>query len=201
VPLTVAAFIALAATCAPHVGAETLLAVAKTESALEPLAIHNNTRRESYNPLDKDHALQISRNLIRQGHSLDIGLLQVNTGNFQWLGLTLEQAFDPCSSIAAGAAVLTAFSQYNTGSPRAGFHNGYVGRVVKVAQALKDGQEATQTGGTLAKAVEAPRHDWDVFPDEAPDEQQSQASPTVGAVQPTATSDEVASDSHRASLK
>lgn len=179
-PLTAAAFIALAASCAPLVGAETLLAVAKTESALEPLAIHDNMRRQSYNPLDKDQALQISRSLIRQGHSLDLGLLQVNTGNFQWLGLTLEQAFDPCSSITAGAAVLTAFSQYNTGSPRAGFHNGYVGRVVKVAQAIKDGQETPTAhhAAPPAKAVETLPHDWDVFPDEAPQEQP----PPVGTV-------------------
>jgi hypothetical protein len=65
------------------------------------------------------------------------------------------------------------------------------------------------SGPSTAQAIRAPSpptaqvdarpHDWDVFPDEAPEEQQPPASPTANAVQQT--SDEVAADSHQASLE
>ena len=63
--------------------------------------------------------------------------MQINRGNFAWLGLTVDAAFDPCRSIAAGAAVLTQISRYNTGSPTAGFRNGYVARVLAADQKVK----------------------------------------------------------------
>jgi hypothetical protein len=50
--------------------------------------------------------------------TVDVGLAQVNSANFSWLGLTMESALDPCRNIAAGARVL--FAKYNGNAPDAG---------------------------------------------------------------------------------
>ena len=101
----------------------------------------DNTTHFSYRPRDKAEAVSVARNLIAEGHDFDLGLMQINRGNFAWLGLTVEAAFDPCRSIAAGAAVLTQISRYNTGSPTTGFRNGYVARVLAAAQKVKGAPE------------------------------------------------------------
>jgi type IV secretion system protein VirB1 len=86
---------------------------------------------------------------VEHGHSVSIGLLQVNTEHAGTLGLTPDQLFDPCTNIHAGARLLAtyyrlaasvlgegqealhyALSGYNSGSPVAGFRNGYVDAVV-----------------------------------------------------------------------
>ena len=111
------------------------------------LSINDNTARTSSAPATRDSAIQIASKLLEAGHSLDIGIMQVNSANFAVLGLTLEAAFDPCKSVAAGAAVLAggyvggtthegqqtalrvAISKYNTGDAQRGFANGYVHKV------------------------------------------------------------------------
>ena len=59
--LPIAAFISLAATCAPDVSAETLAAVARVESDFSTLSIYDNTSRQSYEPKDKDQAEGMQR--------------------------------------------------------------------------------------------------------------------------------------------
>jgi hypothetical protein len=44
-------------------------------------------------------------------------LLQINTKNLGWLGLTEAAVMDPCINVGAAEAVLRQFSQYNSGSP------------------------------------------------------------------------------------
>jgi type IV secretion system protein VirB1 len=134
--LQLAQVIALAASCAPNVAAKDLAALARTESAFDPLALHDNTDHTSYHPTDKTEAVAIARRLLDKGHSVDIGMMQVNSVNFSWLALSLEDALDACPSLRAGAEVLTAYSRYNTGSPTRGFANGYVARVVSASQSL-----------------------------------------------------------------
>ncbi|WP_256672506.1 transglycosylase SLT domain-containing protein [Pseudomonas sp. JG-B] len=84
-----------------------------------------------------------------------MGLGQVNSGNLQSLGLSVEDVFDDCKNLAASASILhenyqrarkvassdqealhMALSLYNTGSMSAGFANGYVGLVMGNAQNL-----------------------------------------------------------------
>jgi type IV secretion system protein VirB1 len=113
-----------------------LVAVAQTESHLDPLAVHDNTTHRSYSPATKADAVLTAQQLITEGHNLDLGMMQINTGNLGWLRLTIERAFDPCQSLKAGAAVLTAISRYNTGSHTAGFSNGYVRRVLTALHEL-----------------------------------------------------------------
>ena len=129
--LSHAAFVALAAVCAPDVAPETLAAIAKVESGMNTLAIHvNGPGSYATEAASVNVAIVRASALLRTGRSIDLGLMQINSRNLGWLGLSVEDAFDPCRNIAAGARVLTAFSGYNTGHPRRGFENGYVARVL-----------------------------------------------------------------------
>jgi type IV secretion system protein VirB1 len=128
--MSLAVFAQLAATCSPDVAVETLTAIARTESGLDPVAMLDNTTGRTYRPENQAEAVRIAAGLIAAGHSIDAGLMGINSSNWRWLGLSPETVFDPCQNIRAGAAVLTAFSRYNTGSPTRGFRNGYVQKVI-----------------------------------------------------------------------
>ena len=128
--LPLAALTTLAATCAPGIDVKDLTALAQTESRFDTLAIGDNTDRRSYSPPTEADAATLVRKLLAEGHSLDVGLTQINTDNFQWLRLTPETAFDPCESLRAAKAHLQSFSVYNTGDKRRGFRNGYVQRIL-----------------------------------------------------------------------
>lgn len=145
-----ATFLALATRCAPEVAAGTLAAVAGAESGFNTLAIHDNTTHRNVAVRDKAGAIVIAARLIAAGHSVDLGLMQIDSGNLAGLGLTVRAAFDACASVrAAGrllaadyrpggkgrqAALLEALSRYNTGNAWRGFQNGYVRRVVVTAR-------------------------------------------------------------------
>jgi type IV secretion system protein VirB1 len=165
--LPLAVITTLAVTCAPQVAPATLTAIAQTESGLDPLAVGDNTANRSYHPSAKPEAIALAAQLAAEGHDLDLGLMQINQRNFGWLGLAAGAAFEPCRSLAAGAAVLTAFSRYNTGSPGAGFDNGYVARVVAAGRATSAAKAAL--AGDKAAAPNRDAGDgWNVFPDGAP---------------------------------
>jgi type IV secretion system protein VirB1 len=124
--LTLAAALALAAQCGGGLDPNMLVGIAQHESGLNPAAVHDNTDGRSYFPDTSEAGLSLLHALRERGHtSIDVGLAQINTSNFGWLGLTPATALDPCASFRAGAAVLTAFSAYNTGSPTRGITNGY----------------------------------------------------------------------------
>jgi hypothetical protein len=143
---------ALAMQCAPLVAPETLVSIAQTESRLEPLAIHDNTTGKAYMPATIEVASTQAEGLIRAGHSVDLGLMQINSANLHLAGLSVRQSFEACYALAAGArllakgysggvtvdeqqrALLIALSRYNTGDPLRGFENGYVGRVESAAR-------------------------------------------------------------------
>lgn len=172
--LPLAVIAQLATACASQVAPDTLAALARTESARDPLAIRDNTTHVSYRPRDTPEAVAVARDLISEGHDLDLGLMQINRGNFAWLGLTVEAAFDPCRSLAAGAAVLTQISRYNTGSPTAGFGNGYVARVLAADRKVKG--EPAQQPRRAAPDLPPP---WNVFPDpDSPPADQKTADPS-----------------------
>jgi type IV secretion system protein VirB1 len=105
-PLSVGAFGQLALRCGPSVAPSTLASIARTESDFQPYSIHDNTTGTRVAPATSDVAMQIASKLLDAGHSVDIGIMQINSANFAMLGLTLEAAFDPCKSVAAGAAIL-----------------------------------------------------------------------------------------------
>jgi len=182
----------LARQCAPNVAVSTLAAIARTESGFDPLALHDNTNRIDGSPQGAAVGASIASRLIAAGHSVDIGLMQVNSANLPALGLTVASALDPCRSIAAGAAILAgdyaggathaerqaalrmAISRYNTGDADRGFLNGYVHKVelsnARVVPALDvaggDSGNTRPTGKTPDAASSAPPGppSWDVFP-------------------------------------
>lgn len=178
-PLDPAAFLALASQCAPGVAPETLLAVARVESGLNPLAIGVNAKWAARpKPRSIAEAVAAAQELIASGRDIDLGLAQINVRNLPRLGLSLEGAFDPCRNLAASARVLregyaagmarhgpgqgalrTALSYYNTGHPQRGFRNGYVARVLAHAAA----PVRPATAGAAADADPPPTPAWDVF--------------------------------------
>lgn len=146
--LDLALVLALSAQCAPGVSPQTLTAIAHAESRFDPLAIGINRGRAVRQPRTRDEAVRTARNLIAAGANVDLGIAQINSSNLAWLGLSIEDAFDPCRNLAAAATVLragyrpatqspqdrqralrVALSRYNTGHPEHGFRNGYVARV------------------------------------------------------------------------
>lgn len=147
-PLSPNEFNALAKACAFGVSVEVLRSVASKESHFEPYALHDNTRKVTRIAGNAKAAALLAEEWVAAGDSVDVGLMQINAPNLAPLGLTLAQAFDPCSSLAAGAAVLRSaynkgssaaeqqaallimLSRYNTGRPLNGLVNGYVGEVI-----------------------------------------------------------------------
>jgi type IV secretion system protein VirB1 len=148
-----ATVLALALRCAPGVAAETVVAVSRAESGLNPFAIGvNHGPPLARPPQSRAEAVATARGLLAAGGNLDLGLAQINSANIARLGLSLEEAFEPCRNLAAAAQMLaedyglahtpavapqaalrTALSLYNTGDPARGFRNGYVARVVAAA--------------------------------------------------------------------
>jgi type IV secretion system protein VirB1 len=185
--LDLAMVLSLAQACAPEAAPETLAAVAYAESRFDPLAIGvNRGPRPARRPQDRAEAARLARSLLARGADLDLGLAQINSGNLAWLGLSVEDAFDPCRNLAASATVLragyrpdggrphqrqaalrVALSRYNTGHPERGFRNGYVARVEAAAArlfpALRAPAAALSPGRPIQLEAEAPPAAWDVF--------------------------------------
>jgi type IV secretion system protein VirB1 len=144
----------LAALHAPQVAPETIVTFAQAESRLNHYAIFDNTSRISHAPKTAAEASALAQSLMTQGHSIDAGLMQINSRNFLRVGLDPVTAFDPAHSIRAGAVILTEAYQrcteggltadplrcmasiYNTGRPTAGETNGYVARIYQAAEML-----------------------------------------------------------------
>jgi len=118
--------IALMEQCAPAIAPVTMAAVVQQESGGNPLALHDNTTGRSYRPASLAETAQLARDLIAQGHSVDIGLAQINSRNLSSLGMTVDQVLQPCENLRAAQAVLldgwrrsgdlrSTLSAYNTG--------------------------------------------------------------------------------------
>jgi type IV secretion system protein VirB1 len=126
---------------------------------------HQLARRQGWNrgtitlerqPASLEEAIAWTKWLFAQGITVSIGLLQVNSEHASLLHLTPEQLFDPCTNLRSGAALLSAtyaatarihgegfaaldsaLSYYNTGSPTAGVTNGYVQQVKSHGKSLE----------------------------------------------------------------
>jgi type IV secretion system protein VirB1 len=135
------------------------------------LAIRDNTTHQTWSPSNLASAVDLARERLKKGHSLDVGLMQINSRNFSLLHLDLTDAFDACRSLnaarqvllsayAAGgsetdrqAAILIALSRYNTGRPLAGIANGYAAQVIA--------QQKLAAPSNMPAAQQA----WDVWAD------------------------------------
>lgn len=136
--LTVPAALAIALTCPtlpPSLG-PIMVGISQHESGLDTNAMHRNSNG-----------------------TVDVGLAQVNSANFLWLGLTMQTAMDPCMNLAAGARVL--FAKYNGNPPdsvKAVYSAGIMARLSRVpttavaapndeAPSLEDAPGQPQTPG------------------------------------------------------
>lgn len=177
--------LSLAQACAPQVAPQTLAAVAYAESRFDPLAIGvNRGPRPVRRPRDPAEAARTARALIARGANLDLGLAQINSDNLGWLGLSVEDAFDPCRNLTAAGRVLqagyrpastspadrqvalrAALSRYNTGHPERGLRNGYVARVERAAVRLALTPPAPSPEPAPAPPLPEPPAPpaWDVF--------------------------------------
>ena len=93
--------------CAPQVAASTLAAIVRVESRGNPLAIHDNTTGRSYTPASRFEARALLSSLLRVGHSVDAGLMQVNSANFKFFRLSANTVFNPCANVNAGGNILS----------------------------------------------------------------------------------------------
>jgi len=142
-------FLALASECAAFVAPQTLVAIVKTESNYQPFRIGvNGGSRLERQPVSREEAVVTARWLLNKGYNIDLGLGQVNSANLNRVGLTVQDAFDPCKNIKASGTIFhksyqaalrqypedqafkAALSAYNTGNFRKGFANGYVQKVL-----------------------------------------------------------------------
>lgn len=151
------------ARCAPTVHPETMAAVISTESRGKQFAIadagpvnlpwsQRKNMVRSFYMSSLDEAVSKASSLISQGHTVSLGLAQVNDRNLKSLNLSLRQIFDPCVNVAAGGQILTGFykkayqhfgpgtkamraalSAYNSGSWIRGEQDGYVDLVYRRA--------------------------------------------------------------------
>ena len=131
--------------CAPRIHPITLSAVVRQESGGNPLLIHNNSTGHTYRPKSPGEAMALAGKLIRQGHSVDLGLAQINSRNLSWLGLDVKSVFDPCRNLAAAQTVLLdgwkrsggnlrkTLALYNTGKPDSKAGAKYAARVYSQA--------------------------------------------------------------------
>jgi type IV secretion system protein VirB1 len=162
-PLSEQEFRGLVKECVPDAPLSTVWAIAKVEFGYSPLAISINNPDKAASalglaegtvaltrqPASLQEAVRWAKWLFARRLTVSIGLMQVNVDHLPQLGLSLEQAFEPCTNLRAGwtilndkyrraAAVLgkgqlalhVALSSYNSGSLTFGFENGYVEKVL-----------------------------------------------------------------------
>ncbi|PLC48078.1 type VI secretion protein [Pollutimonas subterranea] len=150
----IAELAALALACAPNIHPITLHALISHESRAHQYAIGVNRKDKhlQQQPRTLTEATEAAQHLIDQGIDFDAGLGQINVRNWAWLNLDTKTVFDPCRNLAAAQKVLSdcyarslprhkapqqalraALSCYNTGNFTRGFTNGYVGKVLAMA--------------------------------------------------------------------
>lgn len=155
-------FMTVAHECAPDVDPSTLSALVQTESSHNPYAIGVVGGHLERQPKDSGEAIATANILARDGWNFSLGAAQVNRYNLEKMGISFEKAFEPCTNIRAGAAILTdcytkalprfensqqalkaSFSCYYSGDFKTGFKpepNGkpsYVQKVLSNAQTPK----------------------------------------------------------------
>lgn len=136
----------LAQRCAPEVATEAVVPLVVTESGGNTLQINVN-KGPRVQAASVERAATLVSRYMAAGYTVDVGLAQVNSGNFARFGVSVEQAFEPCTNLRLASAVLqegyarasrvfagldaisATYSLYNSGSMTRGLRNGYVGRV------------------------------------------------------------------------
>lgn len=103
-------------------------------------------------PATLPEAIRWTRWFHSRGYTVSIGLMQINSENAAKYGVTVRQLFDPCTNVAIGArllgeiysktahsgksdlnALISTFSEYNSGTFTGGLKNGYAATVMSNA--------------------------------------------------------------------
>lgn len=182
---SVAAITLLAQQCAPDVATEAVVPLVVTESGGDDMSINVN-RGPRIRAGSVAEGAALVRRYMAKGLTVDVGLAQINSANFARLGVTVEQAFEPCTNLRLASAVLqdgfsraskhytgmdaisATYSLYNTGKLTRGLRNGYVSRVWSTAvemgtisspPPLPGASSASATSPTAAK-LSATDEDW-----------------------------------------
>ncbi|MBB3588954.1 lytic transglycosylase domain-containing protein [Sphingomonas sp. BK481] len=168
----VAAITVLAQQCASEVATEAVVPLVMTESGGDDLSINVN-RGPRVRAGSAAEGAALVRRYMAQGYTVDVGLAQINSANFARLGVSVEQAFDPCTNLRLASSLLqegyglasrhysgldaisATYSLYNTGTLTRGFRNGYVGRVWSAASGMGTIQAAPPIPGAPAGATGA----------------------------------------------
>jgi type IV secretion system protein VirB1 len=162
-------FIAIVQECAKGVPAEIMAAIASVESGLNPYAIRMNSSARgnaelSRQPTTKQEAVAKAKALSLAGHDLDLGLMGLPAASFGAYGITIEQAFDACTSLRVAATRLKMLTKaaemrgmpkskadedalaayFGGGDAEPGREAGYPARVTR-ARAILAGRLATLT--------------------------------------------------------
>lgn len=141
----------LAQVCGPNVHPTTTMAIIKVESGGNPYAINDNTSGHSYSFTNKDDAVYKSYELLTLGHSIDMGLMQINSVHLKGMKIRYYDLFEPCYNVQIGTKILSDFyvkysepglnkeqrlyralSAYNTGSPWKGTR--YTNKILAAAR-------------------------------------------------------------------
>ena len=96
----------ISAECAPMVAPSTMAAIVRVESGGNPLAMWNNSTRSMVIPGSRAQAIRYLRHAMAAGQRVDVGLAQVDTGNFAAFGLRPQNAFNACANLRAGGEIL-----------------------------------------------------------------------------------------------
>jgi type IV secretion system protein VirB1 len=131
--------------CVQGVHPQTITAIIKQESGGNWLAMNIDGR--TVKAKDYDEAVQIQTRAIREGRSIDTGLMQINSRWLKKFKIDSVRLFEPCVNLQLGSwilkenysvtyaksgnqkqALIGALSMYNTGSATRGYS--YVNNVV-----------------------------------------------------------------------
>ena len=112
-------FFLVAARCAPGAPADTLLAIAKTESGLDPNAISINHPKAAARLAGEDGELILAKQpknlkeakswlhwLAVHRYTVSVGLMQVNVETARQFHLTPEQLLGSCTNLRVAATIL-----------------------------------------------------------------------------------------------
>jgi type IV secretion system protein VirB1 len=116
-------------TCAPLVAPVTIAAVVQRESGGNPLAVHDNSTGISHRPATEAEAITLAKSLIAMGHSVDLGMGQINSRNLSWLKQSVETIFDPCTNLSAMQGMLLAAWRQSAGNLPAALSSYSTGKV------------------------------------------------------------------------
>lgn len=125
---------------APQIPRSVAAGICSVESGGDAWALDDDTTHQSYRPRTYAGAIALAHTLISRGHSVDLGLMQVNSVHLGQSGVTIETMLDPASNLRASQTIFTedlatargnlraALSLYNSGSPT--YSLGYADKVL-----------------------------------------------------------------------